>query len=833
MQRRGKVGGILDRRFGENDPTMTPEQKALERFVREKQRGTRKGALFDLEDADGGDQLTHFGQSLSFNKPGRLDDFEEVKVDVSDGSAPGEGEDMRPVKRRRLFKGSTAEGDPFDDSKERQAERPKTKKEVMTEVISKSKLHKYERQQAKEDDDDLRSELDKGLPDLFALLRGAPRPPSSALTKETNGLMNPDRAALLNGKDRPQADKEYDERLRQMVFDQRSKPTERTLTEEEKLHHEAQKLRDLEEKRLKRMKGERDDSEAEVDDENQSLQGEENLNPNEDMFGLGSGIPNQGYTRNLGVEDEDEFVIEDNLVGNGSDLASGNGSDEESAEGSYDGYDDQEFVRGLLSKDDFGRAGLLHASTQKEDSSFMKDNALAYTYPCPQNHEALLAITESISTEDFPTVVQRIRALYHPKLHSENKAKLASFSGVLVDHISYLANLPQRPPFAVLETLIRHIHSLAKTFPEEIGCAFRSHLESLHQKRPTAPTSGDLVLLTAIASIFPTSDHFHQIVTPANLCMTRYLSQKIPITLSDLATGTYLGTLCVQYQRFSKRYIPELINYILQALLMLAPAKMKFIPGSFPYHTPTLPQRIEGRSRPSDRVIRRLGFWDSVDVKGATEDSNEEFKLALVHTLLALVSTMADMWADKLAFCEVFDPLSKILEHLSGKPCAGKLPPATKVINPSFPHAKRTQADNINPQTLLTQTLLTIQNHIKSARLARRPLALHNHRPLAIKTSIPKFEESYNPDRHYDPDSERAASSKLKAEYKKERKGALRELRKDASFMAREGLKQKRERDAEYERKFKRLVAEIQGEEGREAKGYEREKRLRKGKGKR
>jgi nucleolar protein 14 len=119
---------------------------------------------------------------------------------------------------------------------------------------------------------------------------------------------------------------------------------------------------------------------------------------------------------------------------------------------------------------------------------------------------------------------------------------------------------------------------------------------------------------------------------------------------------------------------------------------------------------------------------------------------------------------------------------------------------------------------------------MKSSCLARRPLALHNHRPLAIKTSIPKFEESYNPERHYDPDRERAAASKLKAEYKKERKGALRELRKDASFMARESLKQKKERDAEYERKFKRLVAEIQGEEGREAKGYEREKRLRKGK---
>lgn len=60
----------------------------------------------------------------------------------------------------------------------------------------------------------------------------------------------------------------------------------------------------------------------------------------------------------------------------------------------------------------------------------------------------------------------------------------------------------------------------------------------------------------------------------------------------------------------------------------------------------------------------------------------------------------------------------------------------------------------------------------------------------------------------------------------------MRELRKDANFIARENLREKKERDAQYERKYKRLVAEIQGEEGREANAYEREKRMRKGKGK-
>ena len=70
----------------------------------------------------------------------------------------------------------------------------------------------------------------------------------------------------------------------------------------------------------------------------------------------------------------------------------------------------------------------------------------------------------------------------------------------------------------------------------------------------------------------------------------------------------------------------------------------------------------------------------------------------------------------------------------------------------------------------------------------------------------------------------------MKREFKREKKGAMRELRKDANFMARETLRSKRERDRVYEEKYRRIVAEIQGEEGRESREYEREKRARRGK---
>ena len=70
-----KVGGLVDRRFGENDPTMSLEERMLARFTKERQRSS-KGALYNLEDED---ELTHYGQSLS-----KLDDFDNAGLNLDD-----------------------------------------------------------------------------------------------------------------------------------------------------------------------------------------------------------------------------------------------------------------------------------------------------------------------------------------------------------------------------------------------------------------------------------------------------------------------------------------------------------------------------------------------------------------------------------------------------------------------------------------------------------------------------------------------------------------------------------------------------------------------------
>lgn len=112
---------------------------------------------------------------------------------------------------------------------------------------------------------------------------------------------------------------------------------------------------------------------------------------------------------------------------------------------------------------------------------------------------------------------------------------------------------------------------------------------------------------------------------------------------------------------------------------------------------------------------------------------------------------------------------------------------------------------------------------LKLSRSARRPLTLQAHKPIPIKTYLPKFEDGYAPGRHFDPDSERNETQKLQALVRKERKGAIRELRKDNRFLAGEKARLQREKDDQYRTKMNRVRASMELERADE-KRFERTK---------
>ena len=161
--------------------------------------------------------------------------------------------------------------------------------------------------------------------------------------------------------------------------------------------------------------------------------------------------------------------------------------------------------------------------------------------------------------------------------------------------------------------------------------------------------------------------------------------------------------------------------------------------------------------------------------------------------MLAFVNQLdeaSQLWQSKSAFNENFITPISALKHILSKSCNKHIP----------------RNDY--------ETILTIHTSIstlrKSSIASRKPLFLHNHSPLAIKRSIPQVRRKLQSDRHYDPDRERSDLNKLKAEHKREHKGAMRELRKDANFIARESLREKKEKDEGRKKRERRLIAEIQ-----------------------
>ncbi|KAH8890955.1 Nop14-like protein [Thozetella sp. PMI_491] len=789
LQRRRKVGGLIDRRFGEHDPTMGTEEKMTERFAQETIRNHKKHSVFDLEEEDPSEGLTHGGKPL-FDGEDAQDDFEEDDLSSLDDDDPAKSE-RRALKRMRLEEDDAgSDGDGGD-----QPERKKTKSEVMQEVIAKSKEYKYLRQAAKEEDTELRSELDKELPELQALLLSQkPKPKDTKI-----GAMGGDKMTL---------DKDYDLSVKQLAADRRAQPTQRTKTEEEKAEEDANRLKELEAQRLKRMQGMESDGEDDEDDSKNEKDAKrpafEIVREDEDQFKLGKGIKLRPTATELGFDDEDDFEIDDDLVASGSELDEDDlseGSDEED-QAEEEEEEDDEFTKGLLT----GSESKNILFQPPISSKGADDDGVPYAFEqCPQTHQDLLSCFKEIPLAKIPVAIQRIRAVYHPKLDSQNKERLGNFAKALVQHIAFLAESTE-PQYSVIESVVRHVHSLSKTFPIEVAKEFRVQIEEQVQKAPLPLDAGWLVTLGAISTTFPTSDHWHQVVTPSALLVARSL-QSVPQCLADYATSAYLSILVLQFQQLSKRYVPELMNACLNTFWALAPTSTQDTGGFFPTHEPLAGTRIKDAR---GAKVRRLGLGDCKPQGDAimTPENVSSLKVSIIDTTASVLREAAELWSSKPAFFETFQPALRTLQFLQAKANRGHLPEALL--------AK------------LKDTTAFLQRLLKMAHLQRRPLELHHHKPLPIRTYIPKFEDSFDPNKHYDPDRDRAELAKLKAEHKRERKGAMRELRNDARFIQREQLRQKKVRDAAYEKKFKRIVAEIQNEEGAAANEYEREKKARK-----
>ncbi|WFD00612.1 nucleolar complex protein 14 [Malassezia yamatoensis] len=798
LDARHRSSSFVDRRFGEYNPNLSLEDKMLQRFTSERQNRTNKASLFDLnddEDSGAGPGLTHYGQSLS-----GLDAMPDVMHEDDDQ------DNIDSYQTQQHFAG-------FEEG---HAER--NKNDVMKEIIAKSKLAKAERQKAKDADDEMRMELDEELGDIRSLLYTRPNP------ELEEDEQQPKQAEASND-DQNDA---YDAFVREMAYERRAKPQDRLKSAEELEAEQAKKLRDAEADRLRRMHGDRASPEQDLDDEVHAEHMQEAPMTARSRFGLGMSLDEQ--RENVSEDDDDDDPSRSEQE---SGTESGAESGTELDDGESDAQDAQpEFDYSQDSSSEhsaYDSEGAVEETAPGRNRSLVRTEevpTLPYTFPCPTTHDGLLDILEEhqVQASQLNTVVSRIRTLHAPNLHENNPEKLQRFLGVLIDHLLYRAsqckNSEHDAEMVYLNDLLLHIAELTRLYParsaEHFVAKFAmmqrnltrglSH-DPLQPDARTWPALPELCLLRAASMVWPTSDRWHPCSTPLALLMAQYLAHARIRCLEDLASALFVCSLCVSNQRESKRLLPEVINVLYSICAILLPKI-----------------RVRGKL-PAKQLAEQFGiptpdlYANHTENLAITKDATPVTPLCLVSLLrhapdtaqtradllqatLELQESLATMYTNSPAFVEIFTPVAFLWEV-----GAAELSKSAPILSGR-----------------LSSSANKLRAGLEHAVDSRRALRLQAHRAVSLTSYAPKFDQQgFDPKRAMDPDAERAQNAKLRALLKKERKGAIRELRKDSQFVAEVREQRRAEEDAQYQRKMQKITHGLQ-EERSEEKQQERAK---------
>uniref|UniRef100_A0A8C7D3F5 NOP14 nucleolar protein homolog (yeast) n=1 Tax=Oncorhynchus kisutch TaxID=8019 RepID=A0A8C7D3F5_ONCKI len=549
-----KANKFIDKRFGEYDTKMDPEEKILQRFSMERQRTQDKKDMYNLNEEE---ELTHYGQSLSEME--KLNDM----VD-SDDDADEKGVLSAELTASHFGGGGLLRRKTQGEKDNGGNQRAKSRQELIEELILKSKQEKRERQNQKEESQVLTEKLDQDWKSIQGLLAHKNAPKADRLEEE----------------DKPKLD-EYDMMVRELGFEMKAQPSEKMKTPEEVAREERERLQKLEADRLRRMMGDvvedctKTQAHMSADDLNDGfiLDGDEKptlayqdgkWNINEEGAKIEGDDDEEGGE---GESGEEESGGEEEEEGSGEDSHSDLDSEQES-----EGGEEEEEEEG--EKDEVPATKSQLSEEERKAQAEAAKAELPYTFKAPESYSDLKGLLQGHPADHQCIILARTQKCNHPSLAVGNKLKLQKLFGFLLEYVGELASRSP-PELSTIDKMITQLYGLCQLFPEAASKAMQTTLvDSAHRMedvlevkgRAAFPQLDMLIYLKITALLFPTSDFRHPVTTPALLYISQALTKCPVMSLEDVTSGLVLCCLAVEYVSFSKRFCPELINFLLGVL---------------------------------------------------------------------------------------------------------------------------------------------------------------------------------------------------------------------------------------------------------------------------
>lgn len=614
---------------------------------------------------------------------------------------------------------------------------------------------------------------------------------------------------------KPKVD-DYDKIMRELKFEKRGTVSDRLKTEEEIAKEEMESLEILEQERIKRMNKQDTEDTSKLkhrsaddldddfiydydnDDEENMLsynkEGEPNLQIQANVNGtvvkstvnaLAEEVQdeeeNQETYKDVSSEEELETDSEDNL----SDLKiSDNESEEENCN----------IIEEIPVENDTPIRTPKQASLKIETVNNNKESSekeiehveIPFTFKLPDTYKGLLNILEKYDGHQH-LVIERMIKCNHPSLSEQNKDKLGLLFAYLLQYLNDLFSDDLQKDdlkkhFNIFQLLVPQIYSLAQLNNQNAHNSMleviKEKYEDYKKKHKTHPGLEVLIFFKLVSVLFPTSDFRHQVVTPCYTFMEMILTKCRVNNRKEISYGLFISSLILEYTALSKRYLPAVINYLSGLLHMMIPkigVKLLKIPPPFK-PTSTLLVLLNNYSLESFNSLK-LNFADFSE-----EEITSEYQVRALYSVIKILQQFLEHYIILPSHVEIFEKATYFLE---------KIP-----LN-NYPREVQNNAN-------------CLVEELRKSKIERRLqyLVLEASKPKALRLYEPKIQVVYDGKSHKSQSKEKAHINKLLHKVKREKKGALREIRRDNAFLGRFKIGKQLQSDKERKEKVKRIYSE-------------------------
>ncbi|KYM81735.1 Nucleolar protein 14, partial [Atta colombica] len=750
---------FLDKRIGEKNCSMSIEDKATARFAKERMKAYKKESIFNLND----EILTHRGQTLE-----EIEKFDDPRSDdeFSDNENVSGKLDRNFVQEAHFGGGILSKADSA-----------LSRKDLIDQLIAESKKHKAEKQKIRKETIDLTEKLDSEWRDLLPVMSASKRSVENDETTKTDT---------------------YDIAVRQLKFEARGNPSEKLKSEEQIIQEEKEKLEKLEADRLARMKGFISDT------------GSQFRHKSADDL-------DDGFIMET-IEDTDN-IIDDSIIDT-------NINEENNAEDDYDDKQaeneledtaDEEIIKNINTRKDSKDIKQINQSNKISHKSILKQsndthvqnsrdkiqqirndllkrkeimekarNELSYAYNAPESFEELEKLLGHHNADYQSVIVDRIIKCNHWSLDGRNREKMSNLFVYLLQHINNCAFTESADDlikcFQIFDRLCPYLYDLAHMNSENAKICIQEVIKEKYDKfeknKTKYPGMDTLIFFKLVSLLFPTSDFRHPITTPCLIFMSQILLKaRIRKYRSDISKGLFICTLILEYTILSKRFAPSVINFLRGIIYIATPASltqnMKIVPPFKAACKALVVNKVENTTDPNNA---HMFASDLIH-----EELDDIFRIRSLLTAVNLLTEFKNQFQELETVYPIFEHILQLLKIYDFK-----------------------------------QYPLYVRDHIKKLRteleLLRNKkleyIVQEKKRPKPLKTYEPKIMTIYSEKRYKSTSKEKAEREKLLHKYKREHKGAIREIRRDRDFLAKVQIGQQIKSDIERKQKVNEIFGE-------------------------